>query len=83
MNRTIRQMQNDLTRLRRGENFAPTNQNPRVPSQEQRINPLKNRESEMKMSIDKENQGYKSLLLSYWKISLMKKKLKTLTKKPK
>jgi len=33
-------MHNELTRLRRGENFAPTNQNPRVPAQEQRRNPL-------------------------------------------
>jgi hypothetical protein len=31
MNRTIRQMQNELTRLRRDENFVPTNQNPRIP----------------------------------------------------
>jgi hypothetical protein len=36
MNKTIRQMQNELTRLRRAQNFAPTNQNPRFPAQEQR-----------------------------------------------
>ena len=39
MNRTIRQMQNELTRLRRAEIFIPTDQNPRVPTQEQSINP--------------------------------------------
>jgi hypothetical protein len=32
--------ENELTRLRRGENFSPNNQNPRVPTQEQRRNPL-------------------------------------------
>jgi hypothetical protein len=35
MNQTIRQMQNELTRLRRNENFSP---NPRIPIQEQRRN---------------------------------------------
>jgi hypothetical protein len=33
MNRTIQHMQNELTRLRRDENFVPTNQNPRIPAQ--------------------------------------------------
>ena len=35
MNRTIRQMQNEKTRLRRAENFTPVDQNPRVIAQEQ------------------------------------------------
>jgi hypothetical protein len=37
MNRTIKQMQNELTRLRRNENFPP---NPRMHVQEQRRNPI-------------------------------------------
>jgi hypothetical protein len=37
MNRTIRQMQNELTRLKMGEIFVPTNQNVRVPMQDQRV----------------------------------------------
>jgi hypothetical protein len=36
MNRIIQQMQNELTRLRISENFVLVDQNPRVPSQEQR-----------------------------------------------
>jgi hypothetical protein len=30
MNRTIRQMHNELMRLRRAKTFVPTNQNPRI-----------------------------------------------------
>jgi hypothetical protein len=44
MNRTIRQMQNKLTRLRRDENFVPTNQNPRILVQEQRRNHFQRKE---------------------------------------
>jgi len=40
MNRTIRQIQNEKTRLRRGENLSPTNKNPRILSQKQRRNPI-------------------------------------------
>jgi hypothetical protein len=36
MNRTIKQMQNEITRLRRGDNYMP---NPRIPIPEQRRNP--------------------------------------------
>jgi hypothetical protein len=36
MNRTIQQMQNELTRLWRAKNVVPMDQNPRVPTQEQR-----------------------------------------------
>ena len=41
MNRTIKQMQNEITRLRRGDNYMP---NPRIPILEKRRNPpLENR----------------------------------------
>jgi hypothetical protein len=36
MNRTIKQMQNDITRLRRGDNYV---ENPRMPILEKRRNP--------------------------------------------
>ena len=36
MNRTIKQMQNEITRLRRGDNYVV---NPRIPIPEQRRNP--------------------------------------------
>jgi hypothetical protein len=40
MNQTIREMQNELTRLRRGEFFSSNDQNPRVLAHEQRRNHL-------------------------------------------
>jgi hypothetical protein len=41
MNRTIRQMQNEITRLRRNDNYIP---NPRMSVQEQRRNPPQEKE---------------------------------------
>jgi hypothetical protein len=38
-------MQNELTRLKRGENFVPTNQNVRVPTQDQRVRNDRNEEN--------------------------------------
>jgi hypothetical protein len=37
MSRTIRQMQNEITRLKRGENLIPPNPNMRAPLHDQRI----------------------------------------------
>lgn len=37
MSRTIRQMQNEITRLKRGENLIPSNLNIRAPSYDQRM----------------------------------------------
>jgi hypothetical protein len=54
MNRTIRQMQNELTRLRRDENFVPTNQNPRILIQEQRRNHVQ--EQRMRQYRDEEHR---------------------------
>jgi hypothetical protein len=54
MNRTIRQMKNELTRLRRGENFVL---NSRILSQEQRRNPI----LEKRVRNDEKNEEYRQM----------------------
>jgi hypothetical protein len=45
MNRTIKQMQNEITRLRRGDNYMP---NPRMSIPEQRRNPPPENKSQVR-----------------------------------
>jgi len=55
MNRTIKKMQNDITKQRRGDNYV---ENPRMPVLEKRRNPPSKGERGLRILITHKDQGF-------------------------